>query len=368
MDRFINKIICTDVLNGLKTLPDEPVQMCVTSPPYWGLRDYGTGTWEGGDSECNHRVGGQVHDNKAPGAIVTGQRPGVNASRCKDCGAVRFDHQLGLEETPEKYIAEMVEVFREVRRVLKDDGTLWLNIGDSYWGGKGQSNYAFQDRRVSESLNGEQHNITCMGETRPQDGRHPNIKPKDLVGIPWMLAFALRSDGWYLRQDIIWHKPNPMPESMRDRCTKAHEYLFLLSKSERYFYDGDAIKEKSNGCAFGPMNRPGRLNEGGEWVNSGSNSQLRNRRSVWTVPTHPFPEAHFATFPQDLIKPCILAGSSQGDVVLDPFMGSGTTAIVAKNLGRNYIGIELNPVYAEMAERRIARETAQLNLFTRSQP
>jgi DNA modification methylase len=251
------------------------VQTCVTSPPYFGLRDYG------------------------------------------------HEGQIGLEPTPEAYIAAMVEVFRCVRDVLADDGTLWVNIGDSY---------ARQGGKVSEQSrhwDGREHDPGAMHATRHVDNM-PGYKPKDLIGIPWMLAFALRADGWYLRQDIIWHKPNPMPESVRDRCTKAHEYIFLLSKSERYFFDSEAIAEKA--------------------VGSG---ETRNRRSVWTITTKPYKGAHFATFPPDLIEPCILAGARKGDIVLDPFMGSGTTAQVAVQHGRQYLGCELNKKYEELQKNRL---------------
>lgn len=334
-------------------------QACVTSPPYFGLRDYG------------------------------------------------HEGQIGLEQTPEEYIAAMVEVFRCVRDVLADDGTLWLNIGDSYandgkWGGSSGGKHA-------KALHGN----TSIGRAKVTTG----LKPKDLIGIPWMLAFALRADGWYLRQDIIWHKPNPMPESVRDRCTKAHEYVFLLSKSERYFYDHEASKEQAVGGLAGNT-RPtkgGRAYEAGagehrtaaglhKWaerqrarVDEANRKALRtdtesrhrssipggqslqsdpdgrrNRRSVWTVATRPYKGAHFATFPPALIEPCILAGSRPGDIVLDPFMGSGTTASVALQHGRQYLGCELNAEYGALQAERINEATeaaacaaAQPDLFER---
>lgn len=263
-----------DALLELQQMPSNSAQVCVTSPPYWRLRDYG------------------------------------------------IDGQLGLEKTPEEFVAKITEVFREVRRVLKGDGTLWLNLGDS-WG-----------------------------------------KKKQLAGIPWRIAFALQNDGWILRQDIIWVKPNPMPESVKDRCTKAHEYLFLFSKSERYLFDNEAIKEPSNPGVkpAGNKRQPnaGRLTKEG-WALDPRRSipPFRNRRSVWTVTPQQFRGAHFATFPPKLIEPCILAGSRAGDMVLDPFAGSGTTGVVCKRTGRNFIGIELNPTYAEMAMKRIAREALE---------
>ena len=275
-----------ELLNGdcvamLRTLKDNSVNCCVTSPPYFGLRDYG----------C--------------------------------------DGQIGLEETPDQFIAKLVEVFREVKRVLTDDGTLWVNIGDSY------------------------------------ANANSNLKPKDLIGIPWMLAFALRADGWYLRQDIIWHKPNPMPESVKDRCTKAHEYIFLLSKSEKYFFDSEAMKERAKTNARRPtleeryakgepkrhgLAGAGACKAGGWGV---ADDGTRNKRSVWSVPVKGYREAHFATYPPELIKPCILAGCPEGGVVLDPFGGSGTTAQVAIENRRNAILCELNPDYCEIIKRRL---------------
>ena len=303
-----------DCLEVLRTLPDESVHCCVTSPPYWGLRDYGV------------------------------------------------DGQLGLEPTPEEYVAKMVEVFREVKRVLRKDGTLWLNLGDSYamkfGGGKGRKSGTTK---------------AAVDEIEKPPREIPSgLKPKDLVGIPWRVAFALQADGWYLRSDIIWHKPNAMPESVTDRPTKAHEYIFLLSKSKKYYYDADSIRE--------PLSEQ-RAKQAGELVDPGNDAKKRkkqiehdkkrgsgghfdghkwrmnplgrNKRSVWTVPTQPFPEAHFAVFPPALIEPCILAGCPAGGVVLDPFMGSGTTGMVAAMYQRNFIGFELNPEYCKMAEKRI---------------
>lgn len=302
------------------------VQMCVTSPPYFGLRDYG------------------------------------------------HDGQIGLEETPEQFIAELVEVFRCVRDVLADDGTLWVNIGDSYarspskgGSGPGGKNGAYSDsytaaneRRGAGSNVGQRN---AQLKLRVGDGE---CKEKDLIGIPWMLAFALRADGWYLRQDIIWHKPNPMPESVTDRCTKAHEYLFLLSKSPRYFYDHEAAKEpavseKPAGNkkhkytdAYNAGSSEEHRTKSGLLALTGVEWEKRNRRSVWSIATRPYKGAHFATFPPALIEPCILAGSRPGDVVIDPFMGSGTTAAVAIEHGRQFIGCELNPEYKPLQDERIA--------------
>lgn len=293
-----------DCLESLRAMPDKSVHCCVTSPPYFGLRDYGV------------------------------------------------DGQIGLEPTPEEFVQALVEVFREVRRVLRDDGTLWLNIGDSYNAHPGQRKTTDKAGAKQQSVRGAQ-----AAPSRSVEG----CKPKDLIGIPWMLAFALRADGWYLRQDIIWSKPNPMPESVRDRCTKAHEYVFLLSKSPRYYFDSEAIKEPAtSGDTRKPHGRgqasiAGRAASGirdGNQKNEGT-LELRNRRSVWTVTTKPFKGAHFATFPPDLIEPCILAGCPLGGIVLDPFGGSGTTAGVALAHGRNAVLCELNPEYAELVPARI---------------
>ena len=313
--RVTIRLLCGDALEVMRLLPDESVQCCITSPPYWGLRDYG------------------------------------------------IEGQLGLERTPEEYVAKLVEVFREVKRVLRADGTVWLNLGDcynAYNGGAGPGS-KLSDTQTSE----RPHLETGYGL------RTPALKPKDLVGIPWRVAFALQADGWWLRSDIIWAKPNPMPESVTDRPTKAHEYLFLLAKSARYYYDAEAIREpfvypvdasrqfKPDGWATGkgPHNsiahyaeRTGSepTAEGGPSIHAG-----RNRRTVWTIPTQPFPEAHFATFPEALVEPCIAAGSREGDTVLDPFCGSGTVGVVCARAGRNFIGIDLNPEYVEIARRRI---------------
>lgn len=306
-----------DCLDVLRTLPDGWANCCVTSPPYWRLRDYG------------------------------------------------HDGQLGLEETPEAYVDRMVEVFREVRRVLRDDGTLWLNIGDSY-----ASDFKGSGGTGKSSLHGsraKQDEYVERSSTTPRVSRH-GLKAKDLVGIPWRLAFALQADGWYLRSDIIWHKPNPMPESVMDRPTKAHEYVFLLSKSRRYYYDAEAIKERVTGNAHSRgsgVNPKARANAAGSKQNESYNTAMtglvtsRNKRTVWTVPTAPYGGAHFACYPPALIKPCITAGCPDGGIVLDPFFGSGTTGRVAEDLGRRWFGIELNPDYAPLIRER----TAQKGLF-----
>lgn len=303
-------------------------QTCVTSPPYYGLRDYGTGKWIGGDENCSHKRDSKYSDKTITGHANKDLTVGdaIYKSICPKCGAIREDRQLGLEETPEEYIKAMVEVFRCVWDVLEDDGTLWVNIGDSYCGTGSKGDYV--DPKNPDGRNGQ-----SVSKTLKLDG----YKSKDLIGIPWMLAFALRADGWYLRQDIIWHKPNPMPEPVSDRCTKAHEYIFLLSKSRKYHFDHVAIKEPVKGDS--------------------ETDEMAHKRSVWSVPTKPYTGAHFAVFPTDLIEPCILAGAPVGGIVLDPFMGSGTTAQVAQDLGRQYIGCELNPEYGKLQKKRTAQKS-----------
>ncbi len=302
-------ILHGDCIDMLRTLESDSVQCCVTSPPYWGLRDYGV------------------------------------------------DGQLGLEQSPDEFVAKLVEVFREVRRALKADGTLWLNLGDSYWGaGNNRGNTS----KISDKQKSNRGAIGQVGMLRT-NWKHELLKPKDMVGIPWRVAFALQADGWYLRQDIIWHKPNPMPESVTDRCTKAHEYIFLLSKSEKYYFDAESIIEpfserKSRGIVLARNSQGYAVARGNDRGNSGGYPRTRegrNKRSVWKVVSRPFKGAHFATFPPDLIEPCILAGSRQDDIVLDPFFGAGTTGLVAEKHGRNYIGIELNADYIEIAKKRL---------------
>lgn len=332
-------ILTGDALEVLRTLEAESVQCCVTSPPYWGLRDYG----------------------------VIGQ--------------------LGLESTPEEYVARMVEVFREVRRVLRPDGVLWLNLGDSYagsWGAQSREHAGKHGPNVS-ALSANQVKAAQRRTHTGSMERTPGLKPKDLVGIPWRVAFALQADGWWLRSDVIWSKPNPMPESVRDRPTRAHEYLFLLTKAESYFYDADAIAEPAvtdpgarDGvtafCGQETLRPRGRKNEqtfdrrragfNDRWdaaEAAGGAAPTRNKRSVWTIASQPFPGSHFAVMPEALVDPCVLAGSKLGDVVLDPFAGSGTVGVVALKRGRSFLGIELNPAYAAMARERIASDAPLLN-------
>ena len=310
------KLYHGDCLEKMKEIEPESVNCCVTSPPYYGLRDYG------------------------------------------------HEGQIGLEQTPDGYVQKMVVVFREVWRVLRKDGTVWLNLGDSYWSNtlsrKDKVEAMWGNRPASDLTNGRKNipkNNLRGGMKQPE-----GIKPKDLMGIPWRVAFALQADGWWLRQDIIWHKPNPMPENVKDRCTKAHEYIFLLSKSQKYFYDAEAVKEPVTESSVARLSQPTiKQQSGSARVPFKTNGNMkavgdgltRNRRSVWTVTTKPFKGAHFAVFPEKLIEPCILAGCPKGGTVLDPFTGSGTSGIVAVKHGRNFIGCELNKEYLDMASRRI---------------
>ena len=351
----MNKIEFGDCRETMRRWASEGIkaQTCVTSPPYYGLRDYGTGKWVGGDENCDHvesenKHGGQRADRNQEG--YKKQYKDV----CKKCNAVREDGQIGLEETPEQYIEAMVEVFRCVWDVLEDDGTLWLNIGDSYCGTGSKGDWV--DPKNPNGRNGQ-----SVSKTQKLHG----YKSKDLIGIPWMLAFALRADGWYLRQDIIWHKPNPMPESVQDRCTKAHEYIFLFSKKQHYHFDHEAIKEEGvipagTLAAKGSAERQNQKGVNARPPEYKEYDGQRNKRSVWTVTTKPYEGAHFAVFPTDLIEPCILAGAPAGGVVLDPFMGSGTTAQVAQDLGRKYLGCELNPDYKPLQNKRLAQQSLEL--------
>jgi DNA modification methylase len=311
------EILNGDCIEMMKTLPSRSVNCCVTSPPYFGLRDYG------------------------------------------------HEGQIGLEETPDAFVQKMVEVFSEVKRVLRDDGTLWLNLGDSY--------ASFRDGKATPDSSRGDDNGTLVPKGSAKNRmsatfRATAIKHKDLIGIPWRVAFALQADGWYLRQDIIWHKPNPMPESVTDRCTKAHEYIFLLSKSARYFYDAEAIKEPSASSSIARLSQPNLESQVGSARVPGKTNgnmkavggEMRNPRSVWTVNTQPYKGAHFATFPLNLIRPCILAGCPTGGTVLDPFGGSGTTGQVAMEEGRKSILCELNPEYVQLMNQRLNGVTPSL--------
>ena len=317
MDDYLNQCHFGDCIETMRGMPSGIVQTCVTSPPYFGLRDYG------------------------------------------------HDGQIGLEATPDEFIGKLVEVFREVRRVLSDDGTLWLNIGDSYSTGTKAGRQQSSNPGVGANRPEAQNSVARIGNPE-------GCKTKDLIGIPWMLAFALRSDGWYLRQEIIWHKPNPMPESVTDRCTKSHESIFLLAKSEKYYFDNGAIAEKAIGGTPGNVTHKGKAayDDGDERMRTKQGlteigaRETRNKRSVWTVATTPYKGAHFATFPTALIEPCILAGAPAGGVVLDPFFGSGTTGQVAQALGRKFIGCELNPAYKALQDERLQQPSFEFEEAT----
>ena len=313
------KIVVGDCLESMRAMPSGSVNCAVTSPPYFGLRDYG------------------------------------------------HDGQIGLEQTPAEFVAKLVEVFSEVHRVLRDDGTLWLNLGDTYAADRGGTTPPAQT--VAGGVNGKggekERRGQAEGYNPTRDCRRYGLKHKDLIGIPWRVAFALQEAGWYLRQDIIWHKPNPMPESVRDRCTKAHEYLFLLTKSPKYYFDAKAIEEPAKWERWGDQTENKKHSGTAKHLGGKTLAELpirdkKNRRSVWTVATKPFKGAHFATFPPELIEPCILAGCPEGGVVLDPFGGSGTTGMVANKNSRNAVLCELNPEYAKMAKERITSSTKSI--------
>ena len=458
----INEVVQGDCIEVMRTIPDQVIQTCITSPPYWGLRDYGIDpiVW-GGKKRCKHSwvehrrpsrngtiqdEGSKINDPKRPHSATT--KP-IDSAFCSKCNA--WLGSLGLEPNPYLYVNHIVDVFREVRRILANDGTIWINLGDSYCGSWG--NYGGEKRGRGKQRKIKKGSIAHSRQSHylPPTARVEGIKPKDLIGIPWMVAFALRADGWYLRRDIIWHKPNPMPESVEDRPTTAHEYIFLLSKREKkYYYDSEAIKEpitegtiqrlsqnisqqlgsdrahagsKHNGpmkavsslyktpsgwdtsIGFGRHNRAniegigrsgvpvggnqpgrsdgGRISRRDSFKRSGAVSKhilpgqnaaqhredredhppngMRNKRSVWTVVTESCKDAHFATYPVKLIEPCILAGSRPGDIVLDPFSGSGRTAKRSKELGRKYIAIELNPEYIKISDPYLAQRELLLD-------
>jgi len=352
-------ILQGDAITVLKSMKDQSVNCCVTSPPYWGLRDYGTAKWEGGDPSCDHAL---PMDAPNSSKMTAGQQSS-HAGRfahlpCLKCGAIRVDSQLGLEPTPEEYVSHLVEVFHEVKRVLRDDGTLWLNLGDSY-----ASVHTGGHKSEKSTVGSNKEGIQEIKQSKSNPAQY-GLKSKDLVGIPWMVAFALRADGWYLRQDIIWSKTNPMPESVTDRCTKSHEYIFLLSKGKKYYYDFEAVKEPANPkymsrykSEFNNGNKEisgqGRPKAASNTAGIKEYTGYRNKRDVWVVSTRSFKDAHFATFPPELIRPCVLAGCPVGGIVLDPFFGAGTTGLVAIQEQRDYVGIELNPAYIEIAEKRL---------------
>ncbi len=361
------RILHGDALTMLRTLPDAAVHCIVTSPPYWGLRDYGTATWVGGDPRCDHRLGSQrrVDATTLGGGTATSghQREGYRAI-CGKCGAERKDAQIGLEETPGQYVARLVEVFRECRRVLRDDGTLWLNLGDSYASGKGT---CYNPGGGPKSYIQEKNRYP-LDRGSAVMLRESGLKPKDLVGIPWRAAFALQADGWWLRSEIIWAKRAPMPESVIDRPTRSHEQVFLLSKRARYYYDAEAVREtgtmhpvdwNADGTPKRESHKRGAFGGKGAAVTGHEPfraiSATRNLRDVWILSPEPYPEAHFATFPTEIPRRAILAGCPEGGIVLDPFLGSGTTIAVAVGLGRIGWGIELNAGYIELAERRIEK-------------
>ena len=345
---------CRDIMKRW-TAEGVKVQTCITSPPYYGLRDYGTATWIGGDTSCSHKRDSKMSDKTITGHVnlegAVGD--GIYKSSCPRCGAIREDKQIGLEETIDGYVKSIVEVFAHVHNLLTDDGTLWVNLGDSYAGSNGNGSVAQtfgQDKFVAFKS--------------PTSGNNSGIRPKNLIGIPWRVAFALQEFGWYLRQDSIWSKPNPMPESVKDRCTKSHEYIFLLSKKPHYYFDNEAIKEPVKED-WGTRDRTdGKYHTEGTGLQPHSgltkSYEMANKRSVWTVNTKPYKGAHFAVFPNELIEPMVLASTKPNDIVLDPFMGSGTTAEVAQHLNRRYMGCELNPDYKYLQFKRLRQQSLEL--------
>lgn len=349
----MNKVYFGDCRESMRQMAKDgiKVQTCITSPPYYGLRDYGTGTWIGGDETCSHKRDSKYSENTSTGHanrdLVVGDA--IYKTVCPRCGAVREDKQLGLEESPQEFIDAMVEVFACVWDILKDDGTLWVNIGDTYVGSGDKGNT--KDPKNPDGRN---------GQSTAKNKKVNGIPAKNMIGIPWRLAFALQDFGWYLRQDIIWHKPNPMPEPVKDRCTKSHEYIFLLSKNSHYYFDSNGIQEPAN---YPNDDRGARTDaRRGTEANSmsGKTGETRNKRDVWTVATKPYSGAHFAVYPEELIEPCVMAGSRVGDIVLDPFFGSGTTGAVAQKLGRQYIGCELNQDYEVLQNERLQQIAMEL--------
>jgi len=349
------KILQGNCIDKIKELEGNSIDCVVTSPPYWGLRDYGTGTWIGGDKNCPHKRLTKISkDTKTghAGMFKKGNVVGdaIYKNYCPECGAKRKDEQLGLEETYQEHIQNIVELFRAIKPKLKDSATVWLNYGDSYAA-------TVNGTKVKDIENDDRGFVD-----KPFSTIQGSIKPKDLVMIPNRIAIALQDDGWWIRSEIIWHKPNPMPESVRDRPTSCHEKIWLITKSKKYYYDADAIKEQASGRIAGNKKpQKGTDQKFSETKQGLLKAQqkpyyFKNKRNVWTITTKPCKEAHFATFPKDLIEPCIKAGCPEGGIVLDPFGGSGTTGIVAALNNRNAILIELNQNYIDIANKRIEKE------------
>lgn len=356
------RILQGEAFSVLHLMPSESVDCCVTSPPYWGARDYGTGQWIGGDPMCKHKPQRGLQGTTGERANRRHTAPMLYHGVCGQCGAVREDEQIGLEETPDEFVARLVAVFREVRRILKPRGVLWVNMGDTYCSrpngtvGRSTLDGSTAPHREYRRAHGMRKDLSVVG-----------LKHKDLVGAPWMLAFSLRADGWYLRQDVIWHKPNPQPESVKDRCTKAHEYVFLLTKSERYYWSGEAMQEPVSGTAHvrgKGVNPKASRNPGQHQPRQNSSFSAavrglvssRNKRSVWSIVTEPYRGSHFAAFPTALAEICIRAASPLGGIVLDPFSGTGRTGITCLRTGRRFVGIELNADFSRMAYEGLSAE------------
>jgi len=374
MQNKINRIFNINVTEGLKQLPDNSINCCITSPPYYGLRNYGTDPQIfNADPTCKHvwdevikpPLGGKNHPDR-PSSVGSNRMLnasdirgiGTKSKFCSKCGA--WKGELGLEPHPDLYVQHIADIFDEIKRVLKPDGTVWLNLGDSY---NSNASGKYPGGFTGEMLRkNQEYDKAYLRNNEITKGRIQGLKPKDLIGIPWMVAFELRNRGYYLRQDIIWYKRNPVPESAADRCTKAHEYIFLLSKSDRYYFDYKAISEKSTWADKDSRFGKGKVlskykSATNQYAINGvifRDDGMRNKRSVWEVNVKSFKDAHFAVFPENLIIDMVKAGCPESGIVLDPFMGSGTTAVVAKRLSRNYIGFELNSKYVKMAEKRLS--------------
>jgi len=400
------KILQGNCIDKIKELDDNSIDCVVTSPPYWGLRDYGTASYEGGDPDCKHTITDGIIDNKNNKLIERPDRAS-DKKNCVKCGAKRIDKQLGLEPTYQEHIQNILELFRVLKPKLKESATIWLNYGDSYAATVNGTKVKDMKKNLQKNRIKNKGKINGVYDDRafvdkPFSTIQGSLKPKDLVMIPNRIAIALQDDGWWIRSEIIWHKPNPMPESVRDRPTSAHEKIWLITKNKKYYYDADAIREPLASSSLTRLNQPNLKNQKGSTRANGgkkSNGNMKavfskknikgnfsergvtrtteglnlktqlekinplgkNKRNVWTITTKPCKEAHFATFPKDLIEPCIKAGCPEGGIVLDPFGGSGTTGIVAAFNNRNAILIELNQNYIDIANKRIDKEVGLFN-------
>ena len=363
-------IVQGNCIDKIKELDDNSIDCVVSSPPYFGLRDYGTAQWQGGDIKCSHSYGrntrGGLTEFQKKNKGSFGDEAVKSGENCKLCGAKRIDEQFGLEKTYQEYITNTVKVFETFKPKLKDTATIWWNVGDSYSSGSRKTT-TLQTVRKPKSNEISKSKQKYLDGLIVRPAIQTGIKEKDLLMIPNRVAIALQESGWYIRSEIIWHKPNPMPESIKDRPTSAHEKIWLITKNKKYYYDSDAIREPVAESTITRLSEKNLKNQKGSTRGNGGmksngnmkpvgNMETKNKRNVWTITTKPCKEAHFATFPKDLIEPCIKAGCPEGGVVLDPFGGAGTTGIVAQSLNRQAILIELNPEYIEISKNRIDKE------------